>query len=131
MSPTVGFLSGKVKDKGGENEGKSDELGGARAKKSGQLVKYERRYRELAGQLANVGLISIQVASLVAAQAAAPRGASATPTRPSCTARTTSGRPRRTARPSPGGSAQPRRRSTESGSTMTVSHDSSSSRCAS
>jgi hypothetical protein len=29
----------------------------ARAKDSGQLAEYERRYRELAGQLANVGLI--------------------------------------------------------------------------
>ena len=56
----------------------------ARTKQADRLDEYERRYRELAGQLANIGL-STQGASRAATPAAAHPAANATLTNRSCT----------------------------------------------
>ena len=121
-------LFGKIKDTGGKTKEGQRDLG--RAKNSNQLPEYERRSRELAAQLAKIGLIYSGSITRRYTRCGTPGGKCyADP--PNCMAPTTSGPPRRTARPSPGGSAQPRPSSTKSGSTTTASYDASSSRCAS
>ena len=67
-----------------------------------RLADYEKRYRELAAQLATIGLIHSGSVTRRYTRCGTP-AANATPSRPSPTAPTTSGPPRSTARPSRAG----------------------------
>src|ERR1039458_8247725 len=121
-----------------------------------RLADYETRYRELAAQLATIGLIHSgsvtrrytprqtprctpapgpppgppPAAPPAATPAARPPAANATPTHPNPTAPTTNGPPRTTAKPSPADSPRTKRSSTKNGSPTTADYDTSSNRCA-
>ena len=67
-----------------------------------RLADYEKHYRELAAQIATIGLIQSGSVTRRYTRCTTP-AANATPTRPSPTVPTTSGPPRTTGRPSHAG----------------------------
>src|SRR5450755_3336753 len=94
-----------------------------------QLADYEQRYRELAAQLATIGLIHSGSVTRRYTRCATP-AANATPSHPNPTAPTTNGPPRTTAILSPRRSPRTKRSSTKNGSPTTDDYDTSSNRCA-
>ena len=79
-----------------------------------RLAGYQRRYRELAAELADLGYIAAGSITRRSTRCGTP-AAAVTPTRPNSTAPTGSGPPRSTERPSPDASVRPTPSSTTSG----------------
>ena len=97
-------------------------------KRFAKLRDYERQYRALAAQLADIGT-SVPAVWPSATTVAATRTVAATPTRHRCTAPTGSGPPKSTGKPSTDASAKPKQFSTKNGSPTTDTYATSSPKC--
>ena len=93
-----------------------------------RLAGYQRRYRELATELADLGYIAAGSITQRSTRCGTP-SCRCTPTRPNSTAPTGSGPPRSTERPSPDASVRPTPSSTTSGSATTGNYARPSPEC--